>query len=80
MTKSNLPIDYTVMWMKKHNVPLTAENYLHIQFLGQNVPEPPYDGELEAELPREIQAAELRAKRKIEAADRKFLRDAGVAR
>jgi transcriptional regulator of met regulon len=66
------PPNYVLDWMKAHNVPLTKENYLHIEYMGQEIPE---GAELESELPREIQAAEIRA---IRRADKKFLREAGI--
>lgn len=75
MTDSRKPINYVLDWMRANKVPLTKENYLHINYLGQDVPEEPLDGELEAEIPREILAAELRA---IRRADQKFLRAVGI--
>jgi len=44
-------------WMKKHNVPITRENYLAINYLG-NVPE--IGPEVESELPEELQLPEWR--------------------
>jgi hypothetical protein len=46
--------DSTVAWLKEHGIPVTRENYLRLQFLG-NPPDEPLDGEIEAELPRFLQ-------------------------
>jgi hypothetical protein len=74
--------NYTIEWMKKHRVPLTKENYVHIDSLGQ-ISADELDGEAEADLPREIQAAELRAKRKVEQAIRRadceLMRQMGIS-
>lgn len=45
-------------WMKKYGVPLTRENYLDLNYLG-NVPDE-IGPEIEAELPREVQLPEWR--------------------
>jgi hypothetical protein len=46
----------TLELMKKHKVPMTRENYLHIEYMGN----PPEDtgGEIEAEIPWEIRNAD----------------------
>jgi hypothetical protein len=82
MTKPKPPwslplIDSTLEWMKKNNIPLTKENYVHVNSLGQ-INSDDLDGEAEADLPREIQAAELRRLRAIRRADREFLKAIGV--
>jgi hypothetical protein len=64
----------TVEFLKKNNIPLTRENWLRFECAGN--PPAEIDGELEAEIPREIIAAEKRALRKV---DRKFLRVTQVA-
>ena len=33
-----MPKDYTLAWMKANNIPLTKENYLHIEYMGQEIP------------------------------------------
>ena len=42
-------------YMKKHNIPLTRENYLQINYMG-DVPEE-LDAEAEAEIPEEIRSS-----------------------
>jgi hypothetical protein len=46
----------TLELMKKHGVPLTRQNYLHIEYMG-NPPEE-IGGEIEAEIPWEIKHAD----------------------
>lgn len=46
--------DGTVMILQKLGIPVTRENYLRLAFAG-NPPEEPLDGEIEAELPEELQ-------------------------
>ena len=46
--------DGTVKLLKKFGIPVTRENYLRLAFAG-NPPEVQLDGEIEAELPRELQ-------------------------
>jgi hypothetical protein len=46
--------DGTLELLKKYGIPLTRENYLRLAFAG-NPPEEPLDGEIEAELPEELQ-------------------------
>ena len=43
------PTDYVLEWMKENRVPLTKENYLHINYMGQEIP----DG-AEEEVPDEL--------------------------
>ena len=43
------PPDYVLEWMKKNKVPLTKENYLQINYMGQEVP-PEADQDLPPEL------------------------------
>ena len=48
--------DSTVLWLQAHGIPVTRENYLALNFLGTtHSPDEPLDGEIEAELPRELQ-------------------------
>ena len=47
----NIVLDY----MKKHNIPLTRENYLAIAYFGD--PPDELDAEGEAEIPEEIQSS-----------------------
>jgi hypothetical protein len=49
--------DGTIKLLKKLRIPLTRENYLRLAFAG-NPPKEPLDGEIEAELPRELQMAD----------------------
>lgn len=70
----NLPIDSTLAFMRKHKVPLTRANYIHIDSLGQ-ISLDDVDGEVEADIPDAILVAEERA---IRRADRKFLREVGI--
>lgn len=46
--------DGTVKILESLGIPVTRENYLMLAFAG-NPPEEPLDGELEAELPKELQ-------------------------
>jgi len=48
--------DIVLAAMRKNNVPLTRENYLHIAYMG-DVPEE-IGGEIEASIPQEIRDAE----------------------
>jgi len=53
-------MDMVLDFMKKNNIPLTRDNYLYLQFMG-DVPEEL--GELEAEIPDEIIEAEEEIKK-----------------
>ena len=44
--------DGTIAWLKKHNYPLTRENYLEVAYLG-DVPNP-FPAELESMLPEQF--------------------------
>jgi hypothetical protein len=46
--------DGTVRLLQKYGIPVTRENYLRLAFAG-NPPEEPLDGEIESELPEELQ-------------------------
>ena len=46
--------DGTVRLLEKFGIPVTRENYLRLAFAG-NPPQEPLDGEIEAELPIELQ-------------------------
>ena len=46
--------DGTVRLLEQYGIPVTRENYLRLAFAG-NPPEEPLDGEIEAELPKELQ-------------------------
>jgi hypothetical protein len=50
--------DGTLMLLKRMGLPVTRENYLRVAFMG-NPPEEPLDGEIEAELPEELQLITL---------------------
>jgi len=43
------PRNYVLEWMKENQVPLTKENYLHINYMGQEIPDGA-DEDLPAEL------------------------------
>ena len=58
-------MNHTIEFMKRNHIPLTRENYLQIEYLGQ-VPEE-LDGELEAEIARVFDAL-----------DAEFLKSAGI--
>lgn len=45
-------VDYVLEYMKQHNIPLTRENYLEINYMGN--PPDPMPAELEAEIPDEV--------------------------
>ena len=49
-------MDIVLEAMKKNNIPLTRENYLHIAYMG--APPDEIGGEIEASIPREIRDAE----------------------
>lgn len=46
--------DGTVKLLEEYGIPVTRENYLLLAFAGKP-PQEPLDGELEAELPKELQ-------------------------
>ena len=48
-------IDHVLEYMKKNSIPLTRENYINLNFSGDEDPSKPLDAELEAELPKELQ-------------------------
>jgi hypothetical protein len=50
--------DGTVRLLEKFGIPVTRENYLQLAFAG-NPPQEPLDGEIEAELPRELQMDDI---------------------
>ena len=45
-------MDYVLDFMKRHDVPLTRENYLQIAYMGDP---PELDAEAEADLPEQFQ-------------------------
>jgi hypothetical protein len=49
-TAPGIPEDDTVRWLRRAGVPVTAENWMQLQFMG-NPPQRPLDGELLASLP-----------------------------
>ena len=51
VSRDRAPINYTLDWMKKNKIPLTKENYRHIECIGQQTDEL----DAEAELPPELQ-------------------------
>ena len=71
--------NYTLAYMKKHRIPITRENYLAIEYMG-NPPEEPLDGEIEAELPPSLQRESGEFRRLLTYADKKLLRQMGVKR
>ena len=48
------PLDGTEQMLVELGLPVTRENYLRLAFAG-NPPQEPLDGEIEAELPKELQ-------------------------
>ena len=55
-------MDHVLEHMKKRGIPITRENYLFWNWLGDPPPEP-LDPELEAELPEELQRWKTRKTR-----------------
>lgn len=47
--------DYTLEYLKKNNIPVTRENYVGLNFLGDYDPKEALPAELEADLPKELQ-------------------------
>jgi len=47
--------DYTLEYLKTHHIPVTRENYIGLDFLGDYDPKEMLPAELEAALPKEIQ-------------------------
>jgi hypothetical protein len=47
--------DYTLEYLKKHDIPVTRENYVLLNWLGDVAPDN-LPAELEAELPKELQS------------------------
>ena len=45
--------DSVIEMMKEHSIPITRENYLHLNYMGE-IPDP-WTAEHEAELPRRLQ-------------------------
>jgi hypothetical protein len=50
--------DGTVRLLEKFGIPVTRENYLRLAFAG-NPPQGPLDGEIEVELPPELQMVDI---------------------
>jgi hypothetical protein len=48
---SDLIVDY----LKKHNIPVTRESYINLNWMGDHDPSKPLPAELEAELPKDLQ-------------------------
>lgn len=48
-------MDYTLNYMKENNIPLTRENYIEINWMGDYKADEPLPAELEAELPKQFQ-------------------------
>jgi hypothetical protein len=46
--------DETVLLLEEFDIPVTRENYLRLAFMGKP-PEEPLDGEIEIQLPKELQ-------------------------
>ncbi len=53
-----IPLDGTLRLLAKLGIPATRENYLLLTFVG-NPPEEPLDGEIEAQLPIELQLTDI---------------------
>jgi hypothetical protein len=53
-----IQLDGTMRLLEKFGIPVTRENYLRLAFAG-NPPQEPLDGEIEAELPLELQIADI---------------------
>lgn len=51
-------MDIIVDYLKKHNIPVTRENYVALNTLGDETGKTVLDGENEAELPEELQKGE----------------------
>jgi hypothetical protein len=47
--------DYTLEYLKTHHIPITRENYIGLDFLGDYDPKEMLPAELEAGLPKELQ-------------------------
>lgn len=47
--------DYTLEYLQKHNIPVTRENYIAINWMGDYPGDQPLPAELEASLPTELQ-------------------------
>ena len=48
-------VDYVMNYLKEHNIPVTRENYIEINWMGDYDPSKPLPAELEAELPSALQ-------------------------
>lgn len=48
-------MDYTLEYLKENNLPVTRENYINVNWMGDYDPAEPLPAELEASLPEELQ-------------------------
>lgn len=48
-------VDYVMNYLKEHNIPVTRENYIEINWMGEVDPKQPLPAELEAEMPESLQ-------------------------
>lgn len=48
-------MDYVLKYMEDHNVPMTRENYITLNWMGMWDAEKPLPAELEAEMPEQLQ-------------------------
>ena len=51
-------IDHVIDYMKKNDIPVTRENYIEINWMGEVDPKQPLPAELEAEMPEALQIKE----------------------
>lgn len=47
--------DYVLDYLKENNLPVTRENYINVNWMGDYDPAEPLPAELEASLPEELQ-------------------------
>lgn len=48
-------MDSTLLYLQKHNIPVTRENYISLNWMGDYPADQPLPAELEASLPKELQ-------------------------
>lgn len=48
-------IDWTLKYMKEANIPITRDNYVELNWMGDYDPKQPLPAELESEIPEELQ-------------------------
>lgn len=52
--------DYTLEYLEKNKIPVTRENYVGLNWLGDLDPKEPLPAELEAELPDDLQHPDVK--------------------